>query len=131
MESHVTGHPAVGHEENTVQLQPVIVFAIVLVLVSAFSFAGAWFMLDVLKLNQARSEAPLSSLAEPNPLPPAPRLQVSPNQELKRTSQTEEVILRSYRWVDKDAGIVGIPIEQAIKVLAKKGLPARSDGKKE
>ena len=131
MESHVSDHPAVGHEENTVQLQPVILFAIILVVVSALSFAAAWFMLDLLKLNQARYEAPLSPLADPHPLPPAPRLQVSPGQDLKQVRQTEDAILSAYHWVDKDAGIVGIPVEQAIKILAEKGLPARSDKVKE
>jgi hypothetical protein len=57
MESHVSEHPVGGHEENTVQLQPVILFAIILVVVSALSFAGVWFMLDFLKINQARKDA--------------------------------------------------------------------------
>jgi hypothetical protein len=131
MESHDTGHPIVGHEENLVQLQPVIIFAVILVVVSIFSFAASWFMLDLLRLNQTTYDAPLSPLASLNPLPPAPRLQVSPNQDLKQVLQTEDAILSAYRWIDKDAGIVGIPVERAIQILAKRGLPARSDGVKE
>ena len=131
MESHVSEHSGVGHEENMVQLQPVILFAIILVVVSAFSFAGVWFMLDFLKMNQARKDAQVSPLANLQQLPPAPRLQVSPGQDLKQLRQAENEVVNSYRWIDKDAGIVGIPIEQAIKVLAQKGLPARSDVPKE
>jgi hypothetical protein len=124
MESHATGQQ-VGHEENTVQLGPVLVFAMILIVVSALSFGGVWFMLDFLKLNQARRDAQLSPLADPNPIPPAPRLQVSPSLDLKQTRQTEDVVLNSYRWIDKDAGVVGIPVEQAMKILAERGLPAR------
>lgn len=131
MESHVTEHPTVGHEENFVQLRPVLLFAVILVVVSGLSFAGVWFMLDFLKLNQAKNEAQLSPLADPNPLPPAPRLQVSPSQDLKQTRQTESAVLNGYYWVDKNAGVVGIPVEQAIKILAERGLPARSEPAKE
>jgi hypothetical protein len=131
MDSHVTEHPVVGHEENTVQLKPVILFAIILVLVSAFSFAGVWFMLDFLEKNQAKHDTQLSPLADPNPLPPAPRLQVSSGQDLKHTRQTEDAILSTYHWVDKEAGVVGMPVEQAIKLLAERGLPTRSNGAKE
>src|SRR5581483_4176517 len=104
MESHATG-PQVGHEENTVQLGTVLVFAVILIVVSALSFGGVWFMLDFLKLNQARRDVQLSPLADPNPIPPAPRLQVSPSLDLKQTRQTEDVVLNSYRWVDKNAGV--------------------------
>lgn len=126
MESHVVEHSGAGHEESTVELKPVILFAIILVVVSALSFAGVWLMLDFLRLNQARTDTPLSTLADPQALPPAPRLQVSPTRDLTQMRQAEETILNTYRWVDKDAGIVGIPVEQAIKILAERGLPARS-----
>lgn len=131
MESHVSEHPVAGHEENTVQLQPVILFAIILVVVSAFSFAGVWFMLDFLQMNQARKDAQVSPLADLHQLPPTPRLQISPGQDLKQLRQAENIVVNSYRWIDKDAGVVGIPIEQAMKVLAQKGLPTRSDIPKE
>jgi hypothetical protein len=126
MESHTGEHSGVGHEESTVELRPIIAFAIVLVVVTAFAFVLMQFMLDFLRVNQARKDVPLSVLAEPQPMPPAPRLQVYPSQDLKQTRQTEGVILNNYRWIDKEAGIVGIPVERAIKVLAEKGLPARS-----
>jgi hypothetical protein len=126
MESHGVEHSGVGHEESTVELRPVIAFAIVLVVVTAFAFVLMQFMLDFLRVNQARKDVPLSALAEPEPMPPAPRLQVFPSQDLKQTRQTEGVILNTYRWIDKEAGIVGIPVERAIKVLAERGLPARS-----
>jgi hypothetical protein len=39
----------------------------------------------------------------------------------------EDVMLNSYRWIDREARIVGIPIDRAIEVLAEKGLPVRPD----
>jgi DNA-binding GntR family transcriptional regulator len=40
----------------------------------------------------------------------------------------ETAILHSYGWVDRDAGIVRIPIERAIEILAERGLPTRDQG---
>jgi len=127
MESHGGHSPNAGHEESTVELKPIIVFGAVLVIVTAFAFGSMSFMLNFLQLNQTRKDPPISSLADPNPIPPAPRLQVSPTQDLKHTRQTEDAVSQSYHWVDKEAGIVGIPVERAIKILAERGLAARSE----
>jgi hypothetical protein len=40
----------------------------------------------------------------------------------------EEEILNSYGWVDQQAGVAHIPIEQAIEILAARGLPVREGG---
>lgn len=130
MEPHAEGHNIVGHEESTVDLKPIIIFAIIMVIVTLFSFAAMGFLLDFLRLNQKRNDVPLSLLANPNQMPPAPRLQVSPSQDLKQMRQTTNVVLNSYHWVDKDAGVVGIPVDRAIQILAEKGLPARDQSAK-
>ena len=54
--------------------------------------------------------------------PPAPRLQVDPAQDLAKFRAGEDQRLNSYYWVDKQKGIVHIPIEQAMKKLAKQGI---------
>ncbi|MCL6508251.1 MAG: hypothetical protein K6T59_14635, partial [Bryobacteraceae bacterium] len=59
-------------------------------------------------------------------LPPAPRLQVDPATDLENLRKAEAAVLNSYGWVDRKAGIVRIPIDRAMEVLAERGLPARS-----
>ncbi|MFZ3238112.1 MAG: hypothetical protein WA417_08270 [Stellaceae bacterium] len=54
--------------------------------------------------------------------PPAPELQVAPAQDLARFRAQEEKRLDTYYWVDKSKGIVHIPIEEAMKKLAKEGI---------
>ena len=34
--------------------------------------------------------------------------------------------LKTYRWVDRQAGVVAIPIDRAMDLIAEQGLPARS-----
>jgi len=38
----------------------------------------------------------------------------------------EDKILKNYGWIDQEKGIVRIPIDRAIEILAQRGLPARS-----
>jgi hypothetical protein len=56
-------------------------------------------------------------------LPPAPRLQVAPRADLDRLRAAENRRLESYGWVDRDRGVVRIPIEQAMKLVHERGLP--------
>jgi len=59
--------------------------------------------------------------------PPFPRLQISPAEDLKAFREREEAKLTSYGWVDKENGIVRIPIERAMGLLLERGLPVRSN----
>ncbi|HEV3163034.1 MAG TPA: hypothetical protein VGZ22_03255 [Isosphaeraceae bacterium] len=55
-----------------------------------------------------------------------PRLQVDPAAELTKKRTKEDVVLNSYGWVDRKRGIVRIPIDNAIELRLKQGMPARS-----
>jgi len=63
----------------------------------------------------------------PNPAgtpPPGPRLQVAPPSDLEIMKFTAEAQLNSYGWVNRDSGIVHIPIQQAMQLVAQGGTPA-------
>ena len=62
----------------------------------------------------------------PQPLPPEPRLQTDPHGDLLKLREAEDHILNSYGWVDRNAGVVRIPIEQAMKLTVARGLPSRA-----
>jgi hypothetical protein len=48
-------------------------------------------------------------------------------QELQELRAAEDAVLRSYSWVDRAGGIVRMPIDRAIDLLAERGLPARAN----
>ena len=52
---------------------------------------------------------------------PAPQLQIYPPDELLALRQKEEAILTSYGWVDRKSGVVRIPIERAMNLVAEQG----------
>lgn len=54
--------------------------------------------------------------------PPAPRLQIDPAQDLAQFRTDENKRLNTYYWVDKQKSVVHIPIDEAMKKLAKGGI---------
>lgn len=69
------------------------------------------------------SPPPLPIELHGNPVPPEPRLQQAPRRDLKALNAREDWNLTHYSWVDKQKGIVAIPITQAIHILAARGIP--------
>jgi protein SCO1/2 len=63
----------------------------------------------------------------PEILPPEPRLQVAPAQELEILRATERANLEGYGWIDRESGVIRIPIERAMEQIAAQGLPVRKD----
>lgn len=55
--------------------------------------------------------------------PPGPNLTTDPQADLKRFRAAEDKQLNSYSWVDRQKGVVRIPIEEAMKKLATTGIP--------
>jgi hypothetical protein len=58
-------------------------------------------------------------------LPPAPRLQQSPLNEIYDFRRLEEAELTSYAWQNREAGIVRIPVADAMRLVVERGLPSR------
>jgi hypothetical protein len=54
--------------------------------------------------------------------PPEPRLQLDPREDLAQFRAEEDKRLNNYYWVEKEKGIVHIPISQAMKEIAEKGI---------
>lgn len=57
---------------------------------------------------------------------PSPQLEIDERTQLDQIRLHEEDTLATYGWVDRQAGIVRIPIERAMDLIAQRGLPTRS-----
>ena len=60
--------------------------------------------------------------------PPGPRLQTDDAGDLQKFRADEERRLDTYYWIDRQKGIVHIPIEQAMKKLVASGAPGFPKG---
>jgi hypothetical protein len=56
---------------------------------------------------------------------PQPRLEESERTELREFIEDQDQKLATYNWVDKDKGIVQIPIDRAMDLIVQRGLPVR------
>jgi hypothetical protein len=61
--------------------------------------------------------------AQPFPQFPAPVLQPNPPADMQTFYQQEMQQLNSAGWIDKAAGTVHIPIDQAMRAVASEGIP--------
>jgi hypothetical protein len=64
----------------------------------------------------------------PSITPKPPVLQVDPPADLERYLRAQDEILGTYGWADRGAGRVRIPIREAMRLLAERGLPAGPAG---
>jgi hypothetical protein len=67
------------------------------------------------------AEVVKSALSEP--VSSFPKLVSSEPSVLAEFRTQENALLTSYGWVEKDKGVVRIPIEEAMKIVAEQGLP--------
>jgi hypothetical protein len=86
-------------------------------------------------MNQAASDSPF---ADTRQLPLGPQLQVNPRQDWLKFRDEQEQALETYAWENRSAGTVRVPIEVAMELLVKKGVPVQgapqvppADAKKE
>lgn len=62
---------------------------------------------------------------------PEPRLQVDPEGDLEAYMREQRILLESVGWVDRDNGVVRIPVERAAKRLLARGFPVRAPAEPE
>jgi hypothetical protein len=62
---------------------------------------------------------------------PEPRLETSERTQLRTFIEDQDSKLATYNWVDKDKGVVQIPIDRAMDLIVQRGLPVRPQGAKQ
>jgi hypothetical protein len=122
-------HPAVRHEESDVNIRAIFAFGLALTIATIFLGFVVWILFTYFSSREARTVTPQYPLAagQQNRLPPEPRLQTDPRKDLGDLRAQEDAVLNSYGWVDKNAGVVRIPIEEAMKIAVQRGLAARQE----
>jgi hypothetical protein len=120
-------HPSVAHETSDVNVRAVLGFGIALLVAAGLIHIVVYLLFAALETREARKSMPVYPLAQgqADRLPPEPRLQEHPEQDLEEMRAEETRVLNSYAWVDEKTGVVRIPIDRAKQLLLKRGLPVR------
>lgn len=123
------GHPenSAGHELSDLSPRNIALFGATLAVIIGATLLAAYGLFHLLYTGVTRSRplpSPLSYSREPTP---EPRLLVKPGDEMQAMRADENKILNSYDWIDRDKGIVRIPIDRAMEILDQRGLPVRPE----
>lgn len=113
-----------AHERRDADIRRLTISLVGLFVLLVISLLAMGWMFRHLAAREERAGA-IATLPAEREIPPAPRLQVAPATELERVRKAEAAVLNSYGWVDRKAGVVRIPVERAMEILAERGLPAR------
>jgi hypothetical protein len=111
-----------GYETRDANARGVFGFLVVLSIVLAFTAIVCWGLFKHYSAGRA-SLMPTSPFSNTRQLPAGPQLQVNPRQDLLKFKAQQEHSLESYSWENKEDGTVRVPIERAMEMLLKQGLP--------
>lgn len=116
-----------GYETRDANIPGLLKFAFWMAVVLAVTLVGISWTFDAFKKLTPMGEM-ASPMVNPNDrmLPPSPRLQVAPHQELQQYCAAQQREVNTYGWVDQPSGIARVPIDRAMDLILERGLPARS-----
>lgn len=115
--------------DRDVDIRGVVWTGVGLAAVTAVAFVLMWFFFRGLAAREeARDPEPLPIPEAAAPVePPGPRLQTSPEEDLREMLAAEEEHLESYGLVGEDGEHARIPIERAMELVLERGLGRVSD----
>jgi hypothetical protein len=114
--------PRAGHETTDVSPSYVGLFALGLALMIAIVLPLLSWIFWRFEAAALRADSPQSLVVGDQTIPP-PVLQDDPAADLAVLRRDEERRLSSYGWIDSQQRSVRVPIERAIEILSKRGLP--------
>jgi hypothetical protein len=139
-EAHNPGHAAgqlprnddVTFELTDIRTRGILVSLVYLAIAVLVSFAACIYILKYTANFAAQSDAPPPPVRQGTSavLPPEPRLQgvpghaSDPQQDLRDKIEEDTCANEKTAWIDEKAGIAQIPVKEAMKIIAEKGLPA-------
>ncbi|HXM44708.1 MAG TPA: hypothetical protein VN924_25955 [Bryobacteraceae bacterium] len=118
-------NPHVHHEPGDVDARTLTKFGMAMAALIVIFLVGLWGMFDYLIHREAELGLPMSASAMVNAQkhPPDPQLQAHAAQDMRNWRAAEERAMHQYAWIDPDKGIVQIPVERAMDLIAQRGLP--------
>lgn len=117
------------HEVGDVPLRPILLFAGVLLLSAVVIHIGLWWLLQSWEGPRELGLQPVIPPSFVTPAPMAgPGVEPFPWAELDALLTKQHERLNSYGWVDREHGVVHIPLARAMQLLVERGLPTRANG---
>jgi cell division protein FtsN len=123
-------NPEVRHEPSDANVRGILLFASALVLLGIVVQIVVWLLFQYYTVREERKQLPHPLLSERPRVPPEPRLEGIEEMESRRIAEPfipperprpeEQPALDEYGWVDRKAGVLRIPIADAMRVVTER-----------
>jgi len=144
-EDKITNQPAPAHashddfEREDLKPSGPLYFLVGLAVFGVVVYIAMYGLYGILEKSEKAHQAPLSPMATPQAdtrtvTPentqtfPQPHLEESEHTQLDPFIEEQDRKLATYDWVNKDKGTVRIPIDRAMELIVRHGLPVRPAG---
>jgi len=145
-EHHNTGQPDdqpptnrdVAFESSDIDTRTILSYLFYLALSVAAAFIVSVFIFNLTSKMAANSDTPMAPVhrgVAPT-MPPEPMLQgipghtTDPQLDMRDKREKDEAANEKLDWINKQAGIAQIPVDEAMKIIVSKGLPSVAAEKK-
>lgn len=118
---------SVGHEGQDADIRPIVLTGIGLALTVVVVGAIVYGIFRYLETHPITSVQSNPMAVFDSQIPPAPRIEEHPAIEIQELHAQEDQTLSTYGWIDKNKGVVRIPIDRAIELQLQRGFPTRKE----
>lgn len=134
-------NPETHHESTDVNVRALLWFVAIFIVFAAVTHLALWLLFKFfVQLEKGDAGPPLTAISRPGDagIPATPRLRPFPTRDaqgqvlppnrntpatdLRDLRAAEERVLRNYGWVDRQKGIVRIPIDEAKKLALQRNV---------
>ena len=125
--SGATAHtPGLAEFDREIDVRGILWTGIALVALALVAHLLMWWMLRGFSRFDEKRDVRLTPIeaASPQKPPPEPRLQVNPNEDMRLMREEEDRLLGEAGWVNRQQGIVRLPVEVAMEEILSRGVSA-------
>jgi hypothetical protein len=122
----------VAFESSDINTRTILAYLFYLAVSVAAAFLISVFVFRSLTKMAADSDTPMApvhrgigpTVPSGPPLQGVPYSPDDPQLDLRNKREADQAAIDKYDWVDKQAGIAQIPVDEAMKIIVTKGFPA-------
>jgi len=114
------------YADRDIPVGKIMLAGLYITIFTILTFVGIRFLFLHFDRSHEQAQQAVSAYIGQRVLPPEPRLQVDEPKTWQQQLAIEKAQTETYAWVDQAAGVVRIPVERAMEIVAQKGLPARA-----
>jgi hypothetical protein len=113
-----------GEFDREISVRGIVMTGVALLVVAVVVHLLMWGLLRGFSSYDKKRDVRLTPIeaSSPQPPPPEPRLQLSPEEDMRLMRAQEDQALQNAGWVNPQQGTVRVPIDVAIDVIAARGV---------